>query len=130
MCINAREEQDVAVIDIPSAFVQMVIKDEKDKFIMRMCSEVVDILCELVPEVNLDKRGNKQLIVKCLNALYVSMVASLLYYRKFTWSLKKKNFMMNPYDLCVWNKNIGGKQLTICFHVDDCKLSHITTATG
>ena len=31
---------------------------------------------------------------------------------------------MNPYDPCVWNKIVNGKQLTICFHVDDCKLSH------
>jgi hypothetical protein len=27
---------------------------------------------------------------------------------------------MNPYDPCVWNK-----QLTICFHVDDCKILHV-----
>lgn len=32
---------------------------------------------------------------------------------------------MNPYDACVWNKDINGKQLTICFHVDDCKVSHV-----
>ena len=32
---------------------------------------------------------------------------------------------MNPYDACVWNKSIKGKQLTICFHVDDCKVLHI-----
>ena len=27
-------------------------------------------------------------------------------------------------DPCVWNKSVGGKQLIICFHVDDCKVSH------
>ena len=32
--------------------------------------------------------------------------------------------MMNPCDPCVWNKTVGGKQCTICFHVDDCTLSH------
>ena len=32
---------------------------------------------------------------------------------------------MNPYDPCVWNKEVNKKQLTICFHVDDCKLSHV-----
>ena len=31
---------------------------------------------------------------------------------------------MNPYDPCVWNKMIKGTQITICFHVDDCKISH------
>jgi len=32
---------------------------------------------------------------------------------------------MNPYDPCVWNKIINGKQCTILFHVDDCKISHV-----
>ena len=52
------------------------------------------------------------------------MVAGLLYYLKFSSSLEKKGFKVNPYDPCVWNKDINGKQLTICFHVDDCKISH------
>jgi hypothetical protein len=58
------------------------------------------------------------------NALYGTMVASLLYYRKFTKSLIGRGFELNPYDPCVANKIIEGKQMTICFHVDDCKLSH------
>jgi hypothetical protein len=36
-------------------------------------------------------------------------------------------FVINPYDLCVANKKIEGKQMTIFFHVDDCKLSHRRT---
>jgi hypothetical protein len=44
------------------------------------------------------------------------MVAGLLYYEKFTNSLKD----------CVWNKEIEGKQCTICFHMDDCKISHVS----
>ena len=53
------------------------------------------------------------------------MVASLLYYRKFGKSLTDIGFVINPYDPCVTNKMIDGKQMTILFHVeDDCKLSH------
>jgi hypothetical protein len=52
------------------------------------------------------------------------MVASLLYYRKFVKSLTDIDFVINPYDPCVANKMIKGEQMTICFHVDDCKLSH------
>jgi hypothetical protein len=33
---------------------------------------------------------------------------------------------MNDYDPCVWNKTINGKQCTICFHVDNCKISHVS----
>jgi hypothetical protein len=52
------------------------------------------------------------------------MVASLFYYRKFVKSLTDIGFIINPYDPCVANKIIEGKQMTICFHVDDYKLSH------
>jgi hypothetical protein len=52
------------------------------------------------------------------------MVASLLYYRKFVKSLTDIDFVINPYDPCVAKNTIEGQQMTICFHVYDCKLSH------
>jgi len=33
--------------------------------------------------------------------------------------------MINPYDQCVANKQIQGKQCTIIWHVDDLKISHV-----
>ncbi len=33
--------------------------------------------------------------------------------------------MINPYDPCVANKTIKGKQCTIIWHVDDLKISHM-----
>jgi hypothetical protein len=41
--------------------------------------------------------------------------------------LEDIDFVINPYDPCVANKIIEGDQMTICFHVDDCKLSHRKT---
>jgi hypothetical protein len=55
------------------------------------------------------------------------MFASLLYYRKFVKSLTDIDFVINPYDPCVANNMIEGEQITNCFHVDDCKLSHRKT---
>jgi hypothetical protein len=68
---------------------------------------LVDILVKIAPEVyksfvTVDKKGQKQILVKCLNALYGMMVASLLYHQKFTNSLKEKGFKVNPYDACVY----------------------------
>jgi hypothetical protein len=54
------------------------------------------------------------------------MVALLLYYKKFFKSLKSKEFKLNPYDPCVANKQVNGEVLTTCFHVDNCKISHLT----
>jgi len=76
------------------------------------------------PYVSVTKTGQKVLIVECLNAVYGTMVAALLYYKKFVKSLKSQAFKLNPYDGCMANKIVKGKQITIFFHVDDCKISH------
>jgi hypothetical protein len=34
---------------------------------------------------------------------------------------------MNPYDPCVANKTVDGKVLTVCFHVDDVKIPHVSS---
>ena len=34
-------------------------------------------------------------------------------------------FKINPYDRCVANKVVKGKQLTVAWYVDDCKVSHV-----
>jgi Reverse transcriptase (RNA-dependent DNA polymerase) len=130
--IDAKEKREVAVVDIPNAFVQTVIEDEKDRSFIRIRGPLVDILTNIAPDVygeyvTIGKNGDKVLLVQCLNALYGTMVASLLYYKKFVKSLKSKGFKLNPYDPCVANKQVEGKQLTVCFHVDDCKISHIST---
>jgi len=128
--IDAEEGRDVAVIDIPNAFVQTRVEDEKDMAFIKLRGVLVDILVEIAPEVYKayaykDKKGVPQLLVQCQNALYGTMVASLLYYRKFVKSLTDIGFEINPYDPCVANKMIDRKQMTICWHVDDLKASHV-----
>ena len=129
--VDAKEERRVTVIDVPNAFIQTVVEDKNKRVIIRIRGILVDMLVRIAPDVykdyvTIDKKGNKQLLVECLNALYDTMVASLLYYQKFTNSLTSYGFEANPYDPCVWNKVIKGNQCTICFHVDDCKISHVS----
>jgi hypothetical protein len=52
-------------------------------------------------------KGKNSLLIECYNAIYGTMVAGLLYYRKFSSSLKNRGFMVNPYDPCVWNSGSG-----------------------
>jgi hypothetical protein len=42
--------------------------------------------------------------------------------------LTKQGYKINPYNGCVANKVVKGKQVTICFHIDDCKISHESSA--
>ena len=127
--IDAQEGRDVAVIDIPNAFVQTRITNEKDKAIMRLRGKLAELLVKVAPKiytkyVTVNKNGQTVLYVKLLNALYGIMKAALLYYQRFVKDLKSIGFELNPYDPCVANKMVNGEQLTIVWHVDDLKVSH------
>lgn len=129
--IDAQENCNVAVVDIPNAFVQTVVseEDEEHRVMVHIRGPLVDILVSMAPDVynpclSTSKTGQKVLIIESLNAVYGTMVAALLYYKKFMKSLWNHSFKLNPYHGCVANKTVKGKQMTVCFHVDDSKLSH------
>jgi hypothetical protein len=133
--VDAAEKRDVAIVDIPNAFIQTRVENKKDRVIIQIRGVLVEWVTKTDPEVyskyvTVDKKGDKVLLVKCLNAIYGTMVARLLYYCKFADSLGHKKFIKNPYDPCVWNKIIDGKQCTICFHVNDCKISHVKSSVN
>ena len=70
------------------------------------------------------ENGAKVLYVKLLKALYRCVQSALLWYQVFHAYLKDIGFELNPYDPCVANKIIDGKQCTIAWYVDDTKISH------
>ena len=129
--IEAEEERDVAVVDIPNAFVQTDLAiDGKPVFVlMAIRGRLADMLVSIAPDVygpylTKDKKGNSLLYVKLLKALYGLMEASLLFYKKLRKDLESQGFEVNPYDPCVANKMVEGSQFTVVWHVDDLKLSH------
>ena len=77
--IYAKEESDVAVIDIPNDFIQTQIDHKKDMAIINIRRIWVDMLLDISPDVyglfvNTDRKGIKQLIAQFMNAIYVTMV--------------------------------------------------------
>ena len=48
----------------------------------------------------------------------------MLWYTLYTEKWIDLGFVLNPYDQCVANKLINGKQCTVAWHVDDNKISH------
>ena len=53
------------------------------------------------------------------------LVSAMLFYCKLTKALLSYGFELNPYDPCVANKMVNGEQLTVSWHVDNLKSSHI-----
>ena len=75
--------------------------------------------------VTVKRKGELVLYVEALNALYGIMKAELLFYIKFVEDLKSIGFQLNPYNPCVANKIVDGAQLTVVWHINDLKVSHI-----
>ena len=65
------------------------------------------------------------LYVRELNSIYGIMKAALLLYHKFVGDLMTIGFELNPYDPCVANNTINGKQLTLVWHVYKIKARHV-----
>ena len=128
--VEAKQRRDVMTLDIPNAFVQTDVPDKDgEKIIMKIRGSLVDILLEIDEEKYKDfiiYRGKEKLLyVKMLKALYGMLMASILYYKKFRRDIEAIGYKVNPYDICVANKMINGKQHTLTWHVDDVKASHV-----
>ena len=48
----------------------------------------------------------------------------MLFWKNLSTLLKSWGFEINPYNWCVANKILNGKQITIVWHVDNLKISH------
>ena len=126
--IDAYEGRDVATADIAGAYLKAYMKDF---VLMRFSGETVRILCELnpkhMPHVVVEN-GEKVLYVRLVKAIYGCVKSALLWYELFSSTLQQMGFVLNPYDPCVANCEIGGKQCTIGWYVDDTKISHVDPA--
>jgi len=85
-------------------------------------------MCEVNPEYLKDlryKNGKKTLYLRILKAIYGMIESALLWYELYHTNLKEMGFEVNPYDRCVANEIIEGKQFTMRWYVDNNKVSHV-----
>ena len=80
-------------------FLVRVYFNKKYMALIKIRGDLVDIMADIAPDVYakfvmLNKKGGKQLLVQWQNAIYGTMVASLLFYRKFR---KKKAELKDLY---------------------------------
>jgi hypothetical protein len=116
--IHANERRDVATCDIP------------DFVLMRLDGILAELMVKIAPKlyrkyVTTNAKGKPILYVQLEKAVYGMMKSALLFYRKLVADLLSLGFTINPYDPCVANKIIDGKQMTICWHVDDLFIGHV-----
>jgi len=119
--IEAKQQRNIMTSDISNAFVQIDIDQSGEKIIIIKRGELVDILLEVSPDIHskhfVNENGQNVLHIQMMKALYGMMVSSLLYYKKFLKDIESVGLEVNPYDMCVANRIINGRQNTITWHL-------------
>jgi Reverse transcriptase (RNA-dependent DNA polymerase) len=124
--IDAKERRHVISADIPGAFMQANIDEVVH---MKLEGPLAQLLVKMNPakyELYMTQENGKDVIYVMLKkALYGTLQAALLFWKDLSSKLIGWGYTLNPYDSCVANKIIDGKQCTILWHVDDIKVSHV-----
>ena len=125
--IDMLENRNVAVLDVPGAFMQAEI----DKLVhVRFTGEMVNMLLQIDHEMYIDyvvmEKGEWVIYMELFKALYRTLCAAQLCRQKLSKKLIDAwGFVPNKYDDCVVNKTINGHQMTVVWHIDDLKVSHM-----
>ena len=126
LAIDAQEERFLGFADVVGAF---LTSDQEDFVAVKFQGPAVDALLHVNHEKYhkfvVKEKGKKVLYVWLLKAMYGTLTAPILWYKLFASKLIQEGFKLNPYDLCVANKMVNGFQMTICWYVDDLKVSHM-----
>jgi Reverse transcriptase (RNA-dependent DNA polymerase) len=126
--IDALEKRDVATCDIPGAFMQADVDEEIH---IKFDGKLVDLLISVdqsYAQYVVYEKGKRVIYAVLNKALYGTVQASLLFWKRLIeFLVQKHGFKRNPYDFCVVNKTIDGKQCTIVWYVDDLKISHVNS---
>jgi hypothetical protein len=83
----------MVVLSVPNAFIQTDMeKIDGNRFIMKFCGPLVEMLVSLNPELYspfvTQERGEPILYVELLKALYGTLQATLLFYKKIKEGLR------------------------------------------
>ena len=120
--IEAHQERDVMSIDIPNTFIQTDVEknDSDERIMMKIRGPLMNMLINIDPVTY-----GPYVYIEVLKALYRMLISSILFYKKLQKDLESKGFKINPYDPCIANRIIHGKQQMVTWHVNDLKSSHI-----
>ena len=126
--MDAIEGRKVATCDIPGAFLQADWPADRDCY-LKFEGAMVSMICDIDPKYKKNiihgRNGKKYLYAKLTKAVYGTLLGAILFYEKLSKQLVDWGYEKNCYDRCTFNKMIDGNQITIQFHVDDLKISHM-----
>ena len=132
LTIDAYEGRDITIVDVPGGYFHTDMTQAKGKIVLlKLKGNFVDIMCSVNKEFTshvICEGKTKVLYMKVLRAIYGFLESTMLWYNIYVTTLKGMGFELIPYDLCVANKIINGKQCTIIWFVDDNKIIQMDPA--
>ena len=86
---------------------------------------LIAIGCVPVEDIRIIRIHNETVCLQLYKNLYGLLRSALLFYKNIKSELEAYDFVMNPYDPCVFNRDTAnGNQHTVIFHVDNGLTSH------
>ena len=113
--IDAREGQEVAFTDIPGTYLNAGM-DEYVLMVVR--GRLAEMMVITAPEIyrkyiKVNRKGKLILYLRLQKTLYRCLQSSLIFYKRPAEDLQEYGFKTKWYDMCVANKIVNGKQLTV-----------------
>ena len=91
-----------------------------------MVNMLLQIDNEMYKDYVMMEKGEQVMYMELLKALYGTLRAARLFWQKLSKQLIDVwGFTRNKYDDCVVNKTINGHQMTVVWHMDNLKVSHM-----
>ena len=118
--IAAKERRQIAAIDFAGAYLNT---DMKRRVLMNVDPTVAQLIVDIDNTYGKYIGTNGKLTVRLQKALYGCMESAKLWYDLISDKLLGLAFIQNPYDICVFNKEVCGVQVTLTLYVDDLMIT-------
>ena len=125
-CIDASEQRNIAVVNIPESF----LTDDMYKIIhMMLLGRLADLTAQVTSSIYQKymrvKNEHKVLYVQLKKYLYITLWAALIFYQKLLKYLEGQGFYLNQYDPFAVKKMVNVKQMMILWHMYILKISYM-----
>ncbi len=125
--VNAYNGCNNASFDIPGTFLHT---GSDEDITMILSGGLAELMVQVAPNlyrkyISVDRNGMAILYIKMQKAINGLLRSALLFYKKLVADLESIGFKLNPYNPCVANKEVNRTQMTVCWHIDDLKVTHM-----
>ena len=118
IALAAKERRKIITMDVETAYLNAKMTDDLPVY-MKIDPLISAILTQLDKTYRTFTDSSRAVTVKLDRALYGCVQSAVLWYKDLKATLEEADYIMNPYDICVFNKKYDGEQVTVIFHVDD-----------